>query len=415
MSRKREDSANVEVSGIFSQRVRASGRDAACDKVEVFAGAALFDIQMADKPPTRVGQEHPVTVAVRCRPRSREESVTSRPQNATATYVPAVGGKVVVQTEGRHATEETTEVAFDYCYGEDVKTQQIFQDLGQPVLDNALRFINGTIFAYGQTGSGKTHSMLGSPEEDGIIPLLCKELFQRLSVVAASRDQACPVRLAVRCSYVEVYQEQLTDLLVAKGKESGPHNFKPLKIRDHPQNAEEPEVKTYQEILNMIHAGNRRRVVAAHAMNERSSRSHAIFTIRLLEITTARAGNVSVPAVRRWSKINLVDLAGTERQKDTQARGIRLQESSNINKSLMTLQNVILTLLHNKEHPSHKKVVAYRESKLTQLLRESLGGNACCCMLATVSPTHNCAPQSVLTLKYAAAASKLKFRVNQNA
>jgi len=189
-----------------------------------------------------------------------------------------------------------------------------------------------------------------------------------------------------------------------------------LRIRYHPdtgvyvEGATEPEVGDYDEMRRLMREGDARRRVASHELNERSSRSHACFTIKLFEVYDA-GEDVRVP--RKWARLNMCDLAGSERQKQTHAAGIRLVESSNINKGLLTLQRVIQALAKEAK-PNEVHVVPFRESKLTQLLEESLGGTALCAMIACVSPAENSVGQTALTLRYAASARQIKKVVAQN-
>ena len=216
---------------------------------------------------------------------------------------------------------QPTSFDFDFCYGPHATQQQIFEDLGTQVLDSALEGFNATIFAYGQTGSGKTHAIMGSNAELGIIPRLGVELFARIG--AAPPDTS----VVVTATYLELYNEVICDLL-APGNQG-------LRIRQHIKNGiyvedlTEVQVSSHAEIERLIHAGNKSRQVAATRMNERSSRSHALFTVNVRQTSADAEGNSRVLS----SKLTLVDLAGSERA-DMAADSARLAEGAAINKSL---------------------------------------------------------------------------------
>eukprot|EP00899_Mesostigma_viride_P019057 jgi/Mesvir1/27152/Mv20817-RA.1 len=326
----------------------------------------------------------------------------------------------------RHADVEAQAFHFDHVYGEGSRQEELFQGIGMPIIDNAFQWCNSTLFAYGQTGAGKTHSMLGydadDSEERGLIPRVVQEVFRRVEAESERFIQkGLSKQLTVRCSYIEIYNERLIDLFKIEGPGPPPliSDSEKLSIRTHPElgvyvkNALEPEVISYEEVRNLMKQGDAKRKVASHAMNERSSRSHACITLKIYEVFNVGARRIN----KRWAKINLVDLAGSERQKMTHAEGVRLTESSNINKSLMTLQKVIKTLVRNSnidEDVEAKAVVPYRESKLTTLLSESLGGNSLCCVLACVSPSESNMSMTLGTLKYAASAKTIKQIIVQN-
>ena len=316
---------------------------------------------------------------------------------------------------------------FDYCYGPEATQVEVYEDIGGQILDHAFEGYNGTIFAYGQTGSGKSHSIMGSPGQLGIVPRLAVELFERVAAVAASAAQAS---FEVTATYLELYNEVIHDLLT-------PGNTN-LKIRQHVssgiyvENLTEVQVASHEEIERLIAEGNKARMVAATRMNERSSRSHAIFSILLKQVIHETDGTIRTLT----SKVNLVDLAGSERA-DLTADAKQLQEGAAINKSLSALGNVINALTEaggsgkggkassrgGKAATARKAggggdsgagYIPYRSSKLTRLLEESLGGNTVTFMLAAISAEERNLRETIATLKYAARAKSIKNSKSKN-
>lgn len=211
----------------------------------------------------------------------------------------------------------------------------VYTDIGEEMLQHSFDGYNVCIFAYGQTGAGKSYTMMGRQEEEGIVPMLCKDLFNRI------RQTACSdLEFAVEVSYMEIYCERVRDLLNPKNKAN-------LKVREHPllgpyvEDLSKLAVTSYEDIHNLIDEGNKARSVASTSMNETSSRSHAVFTIFF---TQRRHDLITDLITEKVSKISLVDLAGSERADSTGAKGTRLKEGANINKSLTTLGKVISAL-----------------------------------------------------------------------
>uniref|UniRef100_A0A1I8IF48 Kinesin motor domain-containing protein n=1 Tax=Macrostomum lignano TaxID=282301 RepID=A0A1I8IF48_9PLAT len=219
--------------------------------------------------------------------------------------------------------------------------RRVYEDLGVDALEHALEGYNVCIFAYGQTGAGKSYTMMGrpsEPEQAGIIPQLCRNLFLRLDGESAKEESASPTnRSIVEVSYMEIYCERVRDLLNPKNKAN-------LRVREHPllgpyvEDLSKCAVTNFDDINDLIDAGNKSRTVAATNMNETSSRSHAVFNIVL---TQKKHDSATELTGERVSKISLVDLAGSERADSTGAQGKRLKEGANINKSLTTLGKVI--------------------------------------------------------------------------
>jgi len=278
----------------------------------------------------------------------------------------------------------------------------LFADLGQPLLDNAFQGYNNCIFAYGQTGSGKSYSMMGYGEEEGVIPRICRDMFHRIDGIQNDKLMQCTVEV----SYLEIYNERVRDLLNPSTKGN-------LKVREHPATGPYVEdlaklvVRSFVEIENLMDEGNKARTVAATNMNETSSRSHAVFTLTLTQKRHDAETNMDTEKV---AKISLVDLAGSERATSTGATGARLKEGAEINRSLSTLGRVIAALADASTGKSKGKgsQVPYRDSILTWLLKDSLGGNSLTAMIAAISPADINFDETLSTLRYADSAKRIK-------
>ncbi|KAI1315790.1 kinesin-like protein Klp8 [Mortierella claussenii] len=316
----------------------------------------------------------------------------------------------------------TKSFSFDHSYWSFDKNdpnyagqQRIYEDLGVELLNHSFGGYNTCIVAYGQTGSGKSYSMMGYGEERGIIPLSCHELFRRIE---ANKDPALSYRVEV--SYMEIYCERVRDLL-------NPKNKGHLKVREHPslgpyvEDLSKLMVTSYQDIANLMDEGNKARTVAATNMNETSSRSHAVFTVLL---TQKRHDVETRLDTEKVSRICLVDLAGSERANSTGATGARLKEGANINKSLTTLGKVISALADASSTvaPSLKKgikkpaelFIPYRDSVLTWLLKDCLGGNSKTTIIAALSPADVNYDETLSTLRYADQAKRIKNKAVVN-
>ncbi|KAF7723149.1 kinesin-like protein Klp8 [Apophysomyces ossiformis] len=318
--------------------------------------------------------------------------------------------------------EELKAFTFDKSYWSADKTDDhyadqslVYNDLGRELLDHAFLGYNCCIFAYGQTGAGKSYSMMGYGEDKGIIPRTCSELFDR---IAQNSDG---VDFQVEVSYIEIYNEKVRDLL-------NPRNKGNLKVREHPslgpyvEDLSRLAVSSFDDIDHLMDEGNKARTVAATNMNETSSRSHAVFTIFLTQKrhdistkqTTEKVARIRHQAF--FSTIrSLVDLAGSERANSTGATGVRLKEGANINKSLTTLGKVIAGLAEQAMHQEKKSAkkakdafIPYRDSVLTWLLKDSLGGNSKTAMIAAISPADF--DETLSTLRYADQAKKIKTK-----
>nr|XP_039324709.1 stAR-related lipid transfer protein 9 isoform X2 [Saimiri boliviensis boliviensis] len=391
-----------------------------------------------------------VRVAVRVRPLSKRETKE--------------GGRIIVEVDGKVAKirnlkvdsrpegfgdsrEKVVAFGFDYCYWsvnpEDphyASQDVVFQDLGMEVLSGVAKGYNISVFAYGQTGSGKTYTMLGTPASVGLTPRICEGLFVR-EEDCASLPSSCRIKV----SFLEIYNERVRDLL----KQSSQKKSYALRVREHPemgpyvQGLSQHVVTNYKQVIQLLEEGIANRITAATHVHEASSRSHAIFTIHY---TQAILEN-NLPS-EMASKINLVDLAGSERADPSYCKD-RITEGANINKSLVTLGIVISTLAQNSQvfsscqslnssvsnggdsgilsspsgissggAPSRRPFfIPYRDSVLTWLLKDSLGGNSKTIMIATVSPAHTSYSETMSTLRYASSAKNIinKPQVNEDA
>ncbi|XP_061128622.1 kinesin-like protein KIF1B isoform X1 [Syngnathus typhle] len=351
-----------------------------------------------------------VKVAVRVRPfNSRETSKDS---------------KCIIQMQGNTTTilnpktpkEPAKTFSFDYSYWSHTTPEdpcfaaqnQVYNDIGKEMLQHAFEGYNVCIFAYGQTGAGKSYTMMGKQEEgqEGIIPMLCEDLFEKINEDNNKEE----LSYSVEVSYMEIYCERVRDLLNPKNKGN-------LRVREHPllgpyvEDLSKLAVTSYTDIADLMDAGNKARTVAATNMNETSSRSHAVFTI---VFTQRKHDSETDLSTEKVSKISLVDLAGSERADSTGAKGTRLKEGANINKSLTTLGKVISALaeVDNCTSKSKKKkksdFIPYRDSVLTWLLRENLGGNSRTAMVAALSPADINYDETLSTLRYADRAKNIK-------
>ncbi|XP_072929547.1 kinesin-like protein Klp98A [Epargyreus clarus] len=348
-----------------------------------------------------------VKVAVRVRPFNQRE------KDMSAKLIVQMDGKKTrlltvknSKEQNENSREKYKDFTFDHSYwsfdsGDThyASQEQVFSDLGLDVIDSAFEGYNACVFAYGQTGSGKTFTMMGSPECQGLIPRICRQLFSR---VAAGKESGASYRTEV--SYLEIYNERVKDLLATDAGHS-------LRVREHPklgpyvQDLSKHLVSDYDDIQECMHRGNLHRTTASTQMNDVSSRSHAIFTITFVQASYLRHNNMPSETV---SKVHLVDLAGSERADATGATGQRLVEGAHINKSLVTLGSVISALAESSQPvetrtPKGKKnvFIPYRDSVLTWLLKDSLGGNSKTIMIAAISPADCNYGETLSTLRYA--------------
>ncbi|KAL6067356.1 hypothetical protein STEG23_012449 [Scotinomys teguina] len=339
-----------------------------------------------------------VKVVVRCRPMNQRERELSC---QTVVTVDCARGQCFIQNPGA-ADEPPKQFTFDGAYYMDHFTEQIYNEIAYPLVEGVTEGYNGTIFAYGQTGSGKSFTMQGLPDppcQRGIIPRAFEHVFE--SVQCAENT-----KFLVRASYLEIYNEDVRDLLGADTKQK-------LELKEHPEKGVYVKGLSMHTVHNVAHCerimetGWKNRAVGYTLMNKDSSRSHSIFTISIEIYAVDERGKDHL----RAGKLNLVDLAGSERQSKTGATGERLKEATKINLSLSALGNVISALVDGR-----CKHIPYRDSKLTRLLQDSLGGNTKTLMVACLSPADNNYDESLSTLRYANRAKNIKNkpRINED-
>ncbi|CAG7877320.1 unnamed protein product [Brassica rapa] len=362
-------------------------------------------------------KEHNVQVLIRMRPLSTMERAT--------------------QGHGRCLKQESpqtlvwlghpeTRFTFDHVASETISQEKLFRVAGLPMVENCLSGYNSCVFAYGQTGSGKTYTMMGEISEAegslgqdcGVTARIFEYLFSRIKMEEEGRREE-KLRFSCKCSFLEIYNEQITDLLEPSSTN--------LQIREdlgkgvYVENLVELNVRTVNDVLKLLLQarlpylkislrGAANRKIAATHMNSESSRSHSVFTCTIESIWEGDSLTHS-----RFARLNLVDLAGSERQKSSGAEGDRLKEAANINKSLSTLGLVIMSLV-DLAHGKHRHV-PYRDSRLTFLLQDSLGGNSKTMIIANVSPSLCSTNETLSTLKFAQRAKLIQnnAKVNEDA
>ncbi|KAG8387301.1 hypothetical protein BUALT_Bualt02G0007100 [Buddleja alternifolia] len=339
---------------------------------------------------------------------------------------PLSSSEISVQGHGRCVKQDSSQsitwmghpesrFTFDHVADENVNQEMLFKVAGVPMVENCMEGYNSCMFAYGQTGSGKTHTMLGDIEGGtrrhsvncGITPRVFEYLFSRIQKDKDARREE-KLKFTCRCSFLEIYNEQILDLLNPSSAN--------LQLREdtkkgvYVENLTEVEVTSARDLIQQLIQGSANRKVAATNMNRASSRSHSVFTC-----TVESKWESQGVTHYRFARLNLVDLAGSERQKSSGAEGERLKEATNINKSLSTLGLVIMNLVNMSNGKSLH--VPYRDSKLTFLLQDSLGGNAKTIIIANISPSTCCSLETLSTLKFAQRAKFIKNHaiVNEDA
>ena len=359
-----------------------------------------------------------VLVAVRMRPfNKRERGLNDKLcidiPTATKMIVKGVGDK-----------KEDRPFNFDCAFGWDATQVQVYKRTGRPLLIKALNGYNACLFAYGQTGSGKTYTMLGVEDDKGVIPLMLEELFEN---VKAQREHGRII--TVTMSMLEIYNEHLHDLLIR----TGTGNDKDLTVREDKiggrgvfvDGLTEFQVDSAKHALKYLNDAQGRRAVGRTNMNEHSSRSHAVITLHISVVGTP--GSEGIIATN--SKLHLIDLAGSERQSKTGASGDQLKEGAAINLSLTALGNVINALTESTKGKDQTEMksrktkgkavpkkphIPYRDSKLTRILQDSLGGNSVTCMLTAMSPAESNKEETVSALRFAERAKKIENKVKKN-
>lgn len=339
-----------------------------------------------------------VQVVVRCRPMDEKE--TTREYSRVVDVFPSRGVVEVRRPRDDPTSDNVKVFTFDAVYDWNSSQQDLYEETVRPLVSSVLDGFNGTIFAYGQTGTGKTYTMEGVKHDHdrrGVIPRSFEHVFNHIG-------RSENMQYLVRASYLEIYQEEIRDLL-------HPDQSLRFELKEKPdtgvfvKDLSTSVCKSAAEIQQLMNMGNQNRTIGATNMNEHSSRSHAIFLI------TIEMGSIGDSGGIRVGRLNLVDLAGSERQSKTGASGERLKEASKINLSLSALGNVISALVDGKT--TH---VPYRDSKLTRLLQDSLGGNSKTIMVANIGPASYNYEETLTTLRYANRAKNIKNkpRINED-
>eukprot|EP00040_Diaphanoeca_grandis_P003752 m.25773 g.25773 ORF g.25773 m.25773 type:complete len:967 (+) comp15168_c0_seq1:182-3082(+) len=353
-----------------------------------------------------------IVVAVRVRPLNGREKAYGNHMGASIVRMDGKRTDLLgdPKASGSDRAKQKSDRSFTYDYSfcslrstdkNYAEQEYVYKSIGVGLLDNAFNGFNACIFAYGQTGSGKTYTMMGPPNDPGLIPRICNELFTRIE-----KNDDKNIKYRVECSYMEIYNERVRDLLAMSETKVN------LKVREHKvlgpyvEGLRSFAVQDFNAIEALIGEGLKSRVTASTAMNDESSRSHAVFNITLTE---SAFDEMTSNTGEKTSRICLVDLAGSERVWRTGAEGDRLKEGGSINKSLSTLGLVISHLADIAVGKKPKGAfIPYRDSVLTWLLKENLGGNSKTVMIATVSPSRDSYEESLSTLKYADTAKRIQ-------
>lgn len=355
------------------------------------------------------GSETSMMVAVRVRPISKiEQSKNLFPiVKAMDEKFVTVQDPMTTKNEGDPLTNQVSggvkekQYAFDFVFDENTEQRTVFDKTTQILVDGVLDGYNATVFAYGATGAGKTYTMLGKPGQQGIFGYAFEELFRQMEEQAKNKE------FKIKMSFIEIYNESIFDLLLP--------NEKPLDLREdamkgvHVAGISEIRAESTKEVLELLYIGNQNRSTEATDANDESSRSHAL----LMVTVEHKEKDLGEEAEVKIGKFSLIDLAGSERASQTNNTGIRLVEGANINRSLLALGNCI-TLLYQNSERKIKKYIPFRDSKLTRLLKDSLGGNSKTVMIANVSPTNIAYDETSNTLKYASRAKNIKTHVKRN-
>ena len=356
-----------------------------------------------------------ILVCVRCRPLSISEQ-----QLSSYETIKIMDNKMVILMDPIEYNGPSTifknrnreqAYAFDFAFDKNSSQYIVFENSTKFLIEGIVNGFNATVFAYGATGAGKTYTMLGNESNPGIMPLTLRELFNKVN---SFKDRDYKLKFW----YLEIYNENIRDLLKFMGKNNNLENTSNeyLDLREDPERGivvsgiTEINVTNSFDMLKILKRGNRNRTQEATGANETSSRSHAILQVSI----EYKDRNSGIDIEIKFSKLSLIDLAGSERASATQNRGIRLIEGANINRSLLTLGNCINALCEASKSGNKKPYIPYRDSKLTRLLKDSLGGNARTVMIANVSPSINTFDDTYNTLKYANRAKNIKTFVTRN-
>jgi kinesin family protein 18/19 len=348
-----------------------------------------------------------ILVAVRARPLSRKERETD-----PFEVLEILDGKVVIMLDPSTDAPKPEEAfrinrtkekqyAFDFAFAQDSTQQEVYHKTTGFLLDGVTSGFNATVFAYGATGAGKTYTMLGDRDSPGLMLMTINDLYRSMNSSALERS------FKVKLSYLEIYNENIKDLIS--------DNTEHLKIWEDPLKGitiaglTEVQATSPQEVVDMVQMGNMRRTCEPTMANETSSRSHAVLQILIEHADRAAGTEAQVVS----GKLSLIDLAGSERASNTQNRGMRLIEGANINRSLLALGNCINALFFANAKGT-KAYIPYRDSKLTRILKDSLGGNCRTVMIACISPNVKTFEDTHNTLKYANRAKNIKTNVQRN-
>lgn len=343
-----------------------------------------------------------VKVVVRLRPSLTDEEMQDR-----SVFVVTPNGKAVETADGSYCFE------FSKAFPEETSQEVIYNYVGRPIIDAVLGGYNGTILAYGQTGSGKTFSMMGpsltgSDGQQGIVPRAAQQVFDYVSAVGACEGDGFPsldTEFTLRCSFLEVYREQMRDLLRPEQQK--------LRVKELPQlglyvdGLSREHVNSKAEVMNVLRVGLRARSVARTRQNQHSSRSHAIFALHVEQRTTA-CTTTGGRNTEKLGKLTLVDLAGSEKVSKSECVGKTLEEAKKINWSLTALGKVIDSLVEQRSH------VPYRDSRLTRVLEETLGGNCRTTLLVTASACSQHYDETLSSLRFATRTAKVRNHVKVN-
>ena len=347
-----------------------------------------------------------IMVAVRLRPMWKKEK-----EKGEISIVKILDRNVVILMDpadvmaeekvlGKHRTKEK-QYAFDFAFEENAPQLELFKHTTKFLCEGVLNGFNSTVFAYGQTGAGKTYTMLGDEQNPGIMFNTMKEVFKHMKRHQIDREYT------IRVSFLEIYNENIKDLIMISNDV--------LDLREDPikgvqvAGLSEIEVHTPDEIFELLVYGNKNRTQEATGANETSSRSHAVLQI----ICEYKEKDAGVKAEIKVGKLSLIDLAGSERAAKTGNRGLRMIEGANINKSLLALGNCI-NMLHENNSKGQTNYIPFRDSKLTRLLKDSLGGNCRTVMIANIAPSSSNYEDTHNTLKYANRAKNIKTNVQRN-
>ncbi|KAK9459852.1 P-loop containing nucleoside triphosphate hydrolase protein [Lipomyces oligophaga] len=417
--------SSVTVMGLSNDSGLSSGRLSSLSlrtRVRTLSNASQLSVESI------ANKKGNVQVLVRVRPFLQREIdagsnclVQMNSKAHTTTIVPHIDESSGVY-EGVRSNKAQKEFVFDESLwsvnnntvNEFVDQKTLYKKVGQEFLDHSLDGYHTCILAYGQTGSGKSYTMIGTPEEPGIIPQTCNDLFQRIEKMTTATTS-----FTVKVSYFEIYNEHVFDLLAPTVGSLGTGSTSlALKVRESPidgpyvKDLSMFSVRSFEEVIRYLENGNKQRATAATKMNASSSRSHAVFTINLKRVQSDLALDETIEETT--SRIRFVDLAGSERANSTGATGSRLREGANINKSLTTLGRVISVLADSALDSRRKEIVPYRDSVLTWLLKDNLGGNSKTAMIACISPCDY--EETLSTLRYASQAQHIRTRaiINQD-